>query len=129
MTNYKEKYPIGSQWECRDGSRAVVVDYEPDFPRAVLVVWLESRNDTFGHNHEGLCRAQRYMTHGEKDLITPWKEERVFEDEVLIADEGEYGVGFYFRSRDLGDCTDTELDREYNIIARKKITITEGEGV
>ena len=116
MTNYKEKYPIGSQWLHKDtgGQRCVIVGYQ----NARLEVY---------HTLGKVTTSEGVKTF--ESSYSPWKEKRDFEDEVLIVDEGEYGTGFYFRRNDLGDCTDGEVESQYKIIARKKITITEGEGV
>ena len=116
----KEKYPIGSQWECRDGSRAVVVDYE----YGELVVAYISR---MGHSTQFKFDGTHW-SNPNLNLVKPWKEKRVFKDEVLVVSEGNY-IALYLRKEDLDYVDDKELERRYDIIARMPIKITEGDGL
>tara|TARA_R110000851_G_scaffold209320_1_gene361689 strand:- start:233 stop:571 length:339 start_codon:yes stop_codon:yes gene_type:complete len=112
MTDYKEKYPIGSQWECRNGSRAVVVEHTDDNN---FEVWI-SGDGVYSMGVNG-----NWSDFGENkfDLINLWKETHTEEVEFVL-----------IRSHDNRVVASFEMDAyQGEVIARKKITITEGEGV
>tara|TARA_R110000764_G_scaffold14143_3_gene40576 strand:- start:4188 stop:4532 length:345 start_codon:yes stop_codon:yes gene_type:complete len=114
MTDYKEKYPIGSQWECRNGSRAVVVEHTDDNN---FEVWISGEcSYSFGVNGNWSDFGENKL-----DLTTPWKEKHTEQVEVVLVRFGDGTVQACFGS---------ERDSyQGEVIARKKITITEGEGV
>ena len=115
--NWKENFPIASQWKCRDGSRAVVVDQgETEF-----IAWNNGGRSWY-YTEQGKFR-DTVEAHNELDLIEPWEEPRVFEDEIIIVDGG-YGNITRWLGSDWGAIKDLGT-----VIARKKITITEGEGM
>lgn len=118
MTNFKDKYPIGSQWECRDGSRAVVVYH--DLIARSMKCYSDLWGEVFWYGTSGNCYKQSH----DLQLIAPWKEKRVEEIELIMI-------------RHTNGTTATITSNEYSellytgnqILARKKITITEGEGM
>ena len=71
---YKEKYPIGSQWKTRAGSRAIVTKYDDD-SEYQIVIWV----DDIRH----IGRINTILASGESsglgqepdDLIAPWKDQ------------------------------------------------------
>ena len=68
MTDWKEKYAIGSQWKTRDGHRAVVVEHEDDD----FLVYHSLEEDLKIHNKDGL----HFLKERDRDLIEPLKEPR-----------------------------------------------------
>ena len=113
--NLKDKYPIGSQWECRDGSRAVVVDYSMNG----MWCWVGNPNTTKFYHDNGECYPhQAYF-----DLIRPWKEKRVFEDEVVIQEHEDGRIAKLLLSDG-----DIDQDDGWKTISRMPFKITEGEG-
>ena len=106
--DFKDKYPIGSQWECRGGSRAVVVDYDS---KGRLEVYY-----TLGKVATSECPKSFEKHH------TPWKEKRVFEEVIMVGEHIETGCTVLI-------CENELRNPLYKTIARKKITITEGEGI
>ncbi len=115
MTNWKEKYFIGSRWKCRDGGEAVVVKYDGDSVFAYVL----STNDAWRFNPNGACCGGWNIY----DLIEPWTEPR----------KGEFWVNVYppsgprdelWDSREEADAMD-KGDR----LACVRVQWTEGEGL
>ena len=109
-----KKFEIGQQWRCRDGSRAVIVSATLG---GNFRVWYEDSNLSSWVLKDGSELYRR----AEKDLIEPWVEKRSAEAEVFMYDKCGKSVvttaGWLHR------------DISYRLLARKKIAITEGEGV
>lgn len=118
----KAKYPIGSQWECRDGTRAVVVGYEEGY-RNPIKVYLSGKEQLWYYNSNGKTEDDFQDTSGIQ-LLRPWKEKRVFEDEIIVCEKNDC-VKFFLKSDIGGD----EENYGWKWIARKPIKITEGDGL
>ena len=113
-----KKFEIGQQWRCRDGSRAVIVSATLG---GNFRVWYEDSNLSSWVLKDGSELYRR----AEKDLIEPWVEKRSAEAEVFMYDRlSNMPVPPFVTTID----HHTDYPR-YKLIARKKITITEGEGV
>jgi hypothetical protein len=120
--NWKEKFPIGSQWKCRDGSRAVVVDIDEDVndnDNTVLFVFNLKEECAYWHYKDG---ASVYGRNHDLSIVSEWKEPRVYEVDILVGEHTENG-----RIAICGE--DDFCNPLYKIIARKKVTIIEGEGM
>lgn len=113
--DYKTKYPIGSQWECRDGSRAVVVGHSDEH----FDVWHVFDYETWAHNLDGATSPSSC-----RDLIRPWVDKRVFEDAVIMcACNGGYDL--FLESSKPKDIHGEPLWE----VARMPFKITEGDGI
>ena len=113
-----KKFEIGQQWRCRDGSRAIILKVEGDY----LLVWSECCDGPF---RLGSCGVLDVSEPDRLDLIEPWVEKRSAEAEVFMYDRlSNMPVPPFVTTID----HHTDYPR-YKLIARKKITITEGEGV
>lgn len=108
----ESKFKVGQQWRCRDGSRAVIVKAD----RSGAKAWVDSLDEPRwfykdGTYHGGLNPAF--------DLIEPWVEKRTDSFMIYMHDVG-------------GKILTTVADMSGDgckLLARKKITITEGEGM
>ena len=117
MTDYKEKYPLYSPWKCRDGSKAVIVQYYDDH----MVVYHEYGRVAWGYNFDGTF-ANADNEH--LDLIEPWKDPRTIEGWVNVYENtlGELYFGCLWDSETVADkIPDSEA------IKTIKISYTEGE--
>lgn len=90
MKDYKKKFPIGSQWKCRDGSRAVVVAHEC----GPFICWHENSKATWLHYVDGLCSIGFSLP---EDLIEPWQEPKTIEGWVTVY---EYSFGYLYESKE-----------------------------
>ncbi len=113
-----KKFEIGQQWRCRDGSRAVIVDITPG---GSFRVWYEDSGLSFWALKDG---SESFHRAG-MDLIEPWVEKRSAEAEVFMYDRP-CDVPFSPFIITIDHHTDYP---RYKLLARKKITITEGEGM
>lgn len=119
--DYKEKYPIGSQWKCRDGSRAVVVGYnDGEFE---TIVWNENENNAEPHNEKGEFWSHDGEDYTSYDLIEPWQETRTFEGWVIVYTDGDFGGvwGSKFAAQ--------EFARDIEKLATIHLTYNEQDGV
>ncbi len=110
-----KKFEIGQQWRCRDGSRAVIVSATLG---GNFRVWYEDSNLSSWVLKDGSELYRR----AEKDLIEPWVEKRSAEAEVFMY-ECPQGDIFITQS------SPGNFSSRHKMLARKKITITEGEGM
>ena len=112
--DHKEKYPLYSPWKCRDGSKAVIVQYYDDH----MVVYHEYGRVAWGYNFDGtfVNTDNKHL-----DLIEPWKEPRTIEGWVNVYDDGD---GFYFSTTFEKYMSVGEQERAIKTI---KISYTEGE--
>lgn len=120
--DYKDKYPIGSQWECRDGSRAVVVNHDSDGQVSITVIKHEDSPENHWVDFEGKVDVIDGFSH-RCDLIRPWVDKRVFEDAVIMcACNGGYDL--FLESSKPKDIHGEPLWE----VARMPFKITEGDG-
>lgn len=119
--NYKEKFPIGSQWKTRGARRAVVVGYTGACGTEFLVVWHDGEgryaDDSSQHFFDGRSRA-----FSDYDLIEPWKQPRTFEVYVEV-----WQVGRDIFVADSSLSPRPKSIKNGTIKASTKITLTEGE--
>lgn len=113
-----KKFEIGQRWRCRNGSRAIILKVEGNS----LLVWSEFCGGPFRLGSGGVLDASEP---DHMDLIEPWTEKRSMEVEVFMYDRP---------IEKPMDTFVTTLDHHsdhpwYKLLARKKITITEGEGM
>ena len=109
-----KKFKIGQQWRCRDGSRAIILKVEG----GSLLVWSECCGGPF---RLGSCGVLDVSEPDRLDLIEPWVEKRTEEVEVFMYE----GRGQVFETT----IPPHGVDKDLALLARKKITITEGEGI
>lgn len=110
----ENKFAVGTQWKTRGGWRAVVVN---NSMLDGFWCWHGNPNTTQPHHKDG----RGHYNKGDYDLIEPWTEPRVFEIVIEVRRDGSVTLendGYIFDQCSLE-----------NPIARKKITITEGEGM
>ncbi len=109
-----KKFEIGQQWRCRDGSRAIILKVEGDY----LLVWSECCDGPF---RLGSCGVLDVNGPDRLDLIEPWVEKRTEEVEVFMYENGGKPI--------ITTAGWLHKDKCYKLLARKKIAITEGEGL
>ena len=113
-----KKFEIGQRWRCRNGSRAIILKVEGNY----LLVWSDYCDGVFRLGPDGLLHAG---VPDDMDLIEPWTEKRSMEVEVFMYDRPtEKPMGTFVTTLDLH----SDHPR-CKLLARKKITITEGEGI
>lgn len=115
MERNMKNFKIGQQWRCRNGNRAVVVamSYE-----GAPKVWVDNGNRAFWFTKDGKLYGSLDPA---LDLIELWAEKRSMEVEVFMYDDGQ----FVFAKTD----APKYFPPSVKLLARKKITITEGEGM
>lgn len=120
MTDYKQKYPIGSYWRTRGGDKVVVVNV---LGNQVLVCHLDRSCSYYASALDGSSFRGNTLSGDSRDLIEPWVEKKC----------GEFWVNVYNDGDDLhcGGCYLTKEKADFGAsikrIARKKITWVEGQ--
>jgi len=123
--NWKDKYPIGSQWKTRGGWRAQILRYQKE---ENMLVWHSEQPYTpCDHNKNGTrTRIEGLgMTPYEKerkqefDLIEPWTEPR----------KGEFWVNVYEGVNKYATKEGADNGALSHRLACVKVSWTEGEGL
>lgn len=126
------KFTIGSQWETRNGGRAVVVGYDHDNEDGqTLLVWIEADEHgercTENYSPDGRYFISPDMDESIYDLVRPWVEKKrgTFFINVYMADQPY--AGGEFSTREAADKSAADVKRKR--LACVEINWIEGQGL
>ena len=115
MSDYKEKYPIGSQWECPNGRRAVVVRHEKTKVEVYIEGVLGMPNPVILYEYSVL------------ESFRPWKEQVKMEVRVYMVKSRDNRISVHVEPEYVFDDDIPSFPGE--VIAKHYFTITEGDGI